>query len=125
MDLSYLASEKGFGFKIIGGNVVGLFVSEVTTGKKELQVGDQILEIAGRNAVQMSCFEASEIISKAGDKLQLKVVQNAASKFCLLKQEHCQCLFNFQSINLFVNNLNTSHSIYVATLSYHHLTPRR
>ena len=30
--------------------MVGLFVSDVMVGKKEVQVGDQILEIAGQSA---------------------------------------------------------------------------
>lgn len=59
---------------------MGLFVSEVKAGRKELQVGDRILEIAGRSAVEMSHYEASEIIAQAKDTLQLKVTQNAASK---------------------------------------------
>ena len=83
--LPFIASEKGFGFSFIGGNVVGLFVSEVKVGRKELQVGDQILEIAGHNAVQMSHYEASDIISHVKDKLFLKVTQNPASKLVLLR----------------------------------------
>jgi len=78
--LPYLSSEKGYGFRIIGGNAVGLFVSEVSLEKKELQVGDQILEIGGENAIQMSYCEVLDIISRAKDKIQLKVMQNKASK---------------------------------------------
>lgn len=81
MTLPYLGSDKGFGFRIIGGNAVGLFVSEVSLEKKELQVGDQILEIAGQSAVQMSYCEVLEILAQAKDKIQLKVTQNRASEY--------------------------------------------
>ena len=60
--------------------MVGLFVSDVMVGKKEVQVGDQILEIAGQSAVQMSFFEAAELMSQEKEKLQLKVAQNTASE---------------------------------------------
>lgn len=60
--------------------MVGLFVSEVIPGKKELQVGDQILEIAGQNTAQLYYHEAVALILKAKSKLQLKVVQNNASE---------------------------------------------
>lgn len=60
---------------------MGLFVSEVSSGKKELQVGDQILELAGQSAVQMSYCEAVELIAQAKSTLQLKVAQNTASEF--------------------------------------------
>jgi C-terminal processing protease CtpA/Prc len=66
--------------------VVGLFVSEVSSGKKEIQVGDQILEIAGQSAIQMSYCEAAELIAQAKDKLQLKLAQNNASEF----NGHCE-----------------------------------
>lgn len=59
---------------------MGLFVSEVSSGKKELQVGDQILELAGQSAVQMSYCEAAELISQAKGTLQMKVAQNTASE---------------------------------------------
>ncbi len=75
-------ADKGFGFKMIGGNAVGLFVSEAK--RKELQVGDQILEIAGHSALQMSHYEATELITQAKDTLQLKVTQNVASKINVL-----------------------------------------
>ena len=60
--------------------MVGLFVSEVSLGKKELQVGDQILELAGQRAVQMSYCEAAELVAQAKGTLHLKVAQNNASK---------------------------------------------
>ena len=60
--------------------MVGLFVSEVGLEKKELQVGDQILEIAGQSAVQMSYYEALMLLQQAKEKVQLKVMQNRASK---------------------------------------------
>lgn len=66
---------------MIGGNVVGLFVSEAK--RKELQVGDQILEIAGRSALQMSHYEATELMAQAKETLQLKVTQNVASESTL------------------------------------------
>ena len=57
---------------------MGLFVVE--SKRKELQVGDQILEIAGRSALQMSYYEAMEIMAEAKETLQLKVTQNVASE---------------------------------------------
>lgn len=81
LTLPFLGSEKGFGFKLIGGNMVGLFVSEVSLEKKELQVGDQLLEIAGHSALQMSYYEALSLIQESKDKLQLRVMQNRASEF--------------------------------------------
>ena len=80
MTLPYLDSDRGFGFKLMGGSSVGLFVSEVSLGKKELQVGDQVLEIAGQSAVQMTYYEALELVGQAKETLQLKVVQNRASE---------------------------------------------
>ena len=63
---------------MVGGNAVGLFVSEAK--RKELQVGDQILEIAGHSALQMSHYEATELVARAKKTLQLKVTQSVASK---------------------------------------------
>ena len=80
MTLPYLDSDRGFGFKLMGGSAVGLFVSEVSLGKKELQVGDQLLEIAGQSALQMSYCEALDLVGQAKDKLQLKVTPNRASE---------------------------------------------
>ena len=59
---------------------MGLFVSEVSLGKKELQVGDQLLEIVGQSALQMSYCEALDLVGQAKDKLQLKVTPNRASE---------------------------------------------
>ena len=73
-------TKQSFGFKLMGGNAVGLFVSEVSLEKKELQVGDQVLEIAGQSALQMSYCEALDLVGKAKEKLELKVVQNKASE---------------------------------------------
>lgn len=92
--LPYLVPEKSFGFKFIGGNAVGLFVTEVNLGKKELQVGDQILELAGQSAVQMSYFEARELMAAAKGKLQLKVTQNTA------KYQSIRDQFEFESFYL-------------------------
>lgn len=65
---------------MIGGNVVGLFVSEVSVeNSKELHVGDQILEIAGHSALHMSFYKAAGLLQQAKDKLQIKVAQNRAS----------------------------------------------
>ena len=60
--------------------MVGLFVSEVSLEKKELQVGDQLLEIAGHSALQMSYYEALSLIQESKDKLQLRVMQNRPSE---------------------------------------------
>ena len=86
---------------MIGGNVVGLFVSEAK--RKELQIGDQILEIAGHNALQMSHYEATELVTQAKETLQLKVSQNVASKIIYIANQ-CPCtailfaLIEFKSI---------------------------
>jgi len=72
---------------MIGGNSVGLFVSEAK--RKELQIGDQILEIAGHNALQMSHYEATELITQAKETLQLKVAQNVASKIIIAFVSMC------------------------------------
>ena len=48
--------------------------------RKELQVGDQILEIASCNGLQMSHYEATELMVHAKEPLQLKVTQNVASE---------------------------------------------
>ena len=104
MTLPVLPGGEGFGFKVMGGSAVGLFVSEVKAGRKELQVrhetlqtllyslflslshtqvGDQLLEIAGETTLGMSYFEATQILHAAKDKVQLKVTENSASKRCL------------------------------------------
>ena len=49
----------GYGFKMIGGNSVGLFVSEVRPGRKEVQAGDQILQINGRGTRAMTHYQAT------------------------------------------------------------------
>ncbi len=35
-------SSDGYGFKLTGGNAVGLFVSDVAAGRDEIKVGDQV-----------------------------------------------------------------------------------
>lgn len=74
--IPYVGGE-GFGFKMIGGNAVGLFVSEVLRlPRKELQPGDQILEINGQSTRNMTHFEASQLMGK--EKVSLLVTENTA-----------------------------------------------
>ena len=77
--IPYVGGE-GFGFKMIGGNAVGLFVSEVLRlPRKELQPGDQILEINGQSTRNMTHFEASQLMGK--EKVSLLVTENTASEY--------------------------------------------
>ena len=74
------SSPEGFGFKVIGGNAVGLFVSEVKPGQKEVSQGDQILEINGQDARHMTHFEATQLLRSTRGKVHLTVMDNGASK---------------------------------------------
>ena len=47
---------------MIGGNAVGLFISEVRAPGKDLLSGDQILCINGRDAWRMTHFEATDLL---------------------------------------------------------------
>ena len=73
-------STEGFGFKVIGGNAVGLFVSEVKPGRKEVSQGDQILEINGKDARRMTHYEATQLLRGCRDKVHLTVMDNGASE---------------------------------------------
>ena len=73
------SSSEGFGFKVIGGNAVGLFVSEVKPVRKELCQGDQILEINGQDARHMTHYEASQLLRACKDRVNLTVMDNGAS----------------------------------------------
>ena len=78
--MTITSSSEGFGFKVIGGNAVGLFVSEVKPVRKELCQGDQILEINGQDARHMTHCEASQLLRSCRDKVHLKVMDNGASE---------------------------------------------
>lgn len=71
---------EGYGFKMIGGNAVGLFVSEVRSGRKEIAPGDQILEINGQDARHMTNYEATQLLRQSRDKVTLVVIENNARK---------------------------------------------
>ncbi len=73
-------SSEGYGFKLSGGNAVGLFISDVAAVRDEIKVGDQVLEIAGESTLEMTYFAAQELLRGLKDKVQLKVMENNASK---------------------------------------------
>ena len=85
MTLPYIRDE-GFGFKLTGGNAIGLFVSEVQSGRDEVKVGDQVLEIAGESTLEMTHYAASQLLKGSKDKVVLKVMENNASEFELSSQ---------------------------------------
>jgi hypothetical protein len=80
------SSSEGFGFKVIGGNAVGLFVSEVKPVRKELCQGDQILEINGQDARQMTHYEATQLLRGCKGKVHLTVMDNGA-KFTTIRDQ--------------------------------------
>ena len=73
-------SADGYGFKVIGGNAVGLFVSEVRSYLKEVAPGDQILEINEIDTRNMKYYEAMNLLRSSPDKLHLVVMENSARK---------------------------------------------
>ena len=62
---------------MIGGNAVGLFISEVRAPVKDLLSGDQILCINGRDTRQMTHFEATDLL-RSSEKVTLVVTENMA-----------------------------------------------
>ena len=72
--------EGGYGFKMIGGNAVGLFVSEVWHPRKNIAQGDQILEINGTDARHMTHYEATQLLRSSQGPLSLIVMENNARK---------------------------------------------
>ena len=73
-----LPFEGGYGFKVIGGNIVGLFVSEVRPSCREVSQGDQILEINGTDSRHMTHNEASQLLRSSYGPLSLVVMENCA-----------------------------------------------
>lgn len=67
-------SPEGFGFKVLGGNAVGLFVSE--THRKDLEPGDQILEINGHMTQGLAHYEATHLLRQTTDQLTMTLVDN-------------------------------------------------
>ena len=63
---------------MIGGNAVGLFVSEVKPGRKEVQAGDQILEINGQGTRAMTHYQATQLLRSQREKVTLTVMENSA-----------------------------------------------
>ena len=63
-NLAIPSSPVGFGFKVIGGNAVGLFVSEVNLGHREVSHGVQILQINGKDARGMTHYEAGHLATE-------------------------------------------------------------
>ena len=59
---------------------MGLFVSEVKPGQKEVSQGDQILEINGQDARHMTHFEATQLLRNTRGQVHLTVMDNGASK---------------------------------------------
>ena len=70
--------DDGYGFKMIGGNSVGLFVSEVRPGRKEIQAGDQILQINGKDTRDMTHYQATQLLRSQREKVTLTVMENSA-----------------------------------------------
>jgi len=62
---------------MIGGNAVGLFISEVRAPVKDLLSGDQILCINGRDTRWMTHFEATDLL-RSSEKVTLVVTENMA-----------------------------------------------
>ena len=76
----HCSPSEGCGFRIIGGNAVGLFVSEVNRGRKEVSAGDQILNINGKDTRNMTHYEATQLLQRSKDKVSLTVMENNARK---------------------------------------------
>ena len=73
-----IARTKGdYGFKMIGGNAVGLFIIEIHPFVKNVMPGDQILKVNGQDTRHMTHFEASEIL-KSSEIATLEVTKNIA-----------------------------------------------
>ena len=73
-NLTIPSSPEGFGFKVIGGNAVGLFVSEVNLGHREVSQEVQILQINKKDARRMTHYEATQLLRGCRDKVHLTVV---------------------------------------------------
>lgn len=71
-------SPEGFGFKVLGGSAVGLFVSE--THQKDLEPGDQILEINGHSTQGLAHYEATHLLRQTTDQLTMTLVDNYSRK---------------------------------------------
>lgn len=71
-------TPEGFGFKVLGGNAVGLFVSESL--RKDLEPGDQILEINGNPTRGMTHYEATYLLRQTTDNLTMTLTDNYSRK---------------------------------------------
>ena len=62
---------------MIGGNAVGLFISEVRPSLKDVTPGDQILQLNGHNTYHMTHFEAIDLM-QSSERVTLVVTENNA-----------------------------------------------
>ena len=79
-------TEGGYGFKMIGGNAVGLFISEVRPSLKDVTPGDQILQVNGQDTSHMTHFEATDLL-RSSERVTLVVTENNARTSCV-----CVCV---------------------------------
>eukprot|EP00731_Ephydatia_muelleri_P005712 Em0002g1888a len=84
-------SPEGFGFKVLGGNAVGLFVSE--THRKDLEPGDQILEINGHMTQGLAHYEATHLLRQTTDQLTMTLVDNYSRYTSLKDQVECDSFY--------------------------------
>ena len=74
---------------MIGGNAVGLFISEVCPSLKDVTPGDQILQLNGHNTYHMTHFEAIDLM-QSSERVTLVVTENnARTSVCVCV---CVCL---------------------------------
>ena len=71
---------------MIGGNAVGLFISEVCPSLKDVTPGDQILQVNGQDTSHMTHFEATDLL-RSSERVTLVVTENNArmSSVCVWK----------------------------------------
>ena len=74
---------------MIGGNAVGLFISEVRPSLKDVTPGDQILQVNGQDTSHMTHFEATELL-RSSERVTLVVTENnARTSMCVCV---CTCV---------------------------------
>ena len=74
-------TPEGFGLKVLGGNAVGLFVSESLC--KDLEPGDQILDINGHSTRGMTYYEATHLLRQSSDQVTMTVTDNYSRKYLI------------------------------------------
>ena len=63
--------------QVFGGDVVGLFISEVRPSLKDVTPGDQILQVNGQDTSHMTHFEATDLL-RSSERVTLVVTENNA-----------------------------------------------